>query len=78
MKTIAQALDGMPCSDDGHLLERLESWMREVQLDAFKAGMTRSAEACKGHADWMPADNEECADYIISERDRLKSNDIYS
>jgi hypothetical protein len=57
MLTTNQVLDKMPCSDDSHLPDRLESWMNEIRLDSFKAGAEWAAEMCikyKEYGDMHP------------------------
>lgn len=49
--------------------------LRGGEISAFKEGMMNAAEVCMGNNDWLPADNEECADAIRSAANKLIPRD---
>jgi hypothetical protein len=58
----------------------LEAIIKEAQLDAFKAGMTRAAETCKkqnSNTDYgYGLGCSQCEQAILTERDNLKEQNI--
>ena len=64
------------CWSHEDFVEAHTAFIQRIMLDAMKEGARMAAEVCKGNADWMPADNDECHDAILTTAEQWTEKDL--